>query len=79
MIDNDEVIYTSISVALEHLTKKIDESPQRAEMGYARAATVDARKHIDAYLDTKDFTHLTRADEIIRTASQQMQKWGHHV
>lgn len=79
MLDDRTTMFTAISVALEALTSMIDHSPQRTELGYVRAATLDAKKELDAYLDDGDVAHLARGNEIIQKANAQMAKWGHRV
>lgn len=79
MLDDHTTMFTAISVALEALISMIDHSPQRLELGYARAATLDAKKELDAYMETKDVAHLMRGNEIIQRANAQMTRWGHHV
>jgi hypothetical protein len=79
MLDDRTTLYTSLSVALEAMLGIIDSSPHRMELGYARAATVDAKKELDAYLENGDIAHLQRGNEIIQRANAQMARWGHRV
>lgn len=79
MLDDHTTMFTAISVALESLTSMIDDSPQRVEMGYARAATVAAQEYLERYLETRESRYLKRANEIMQEANKQMQEWEHHV
>lgn len=79
MLDDKTTMFTALSVALEAILGIIDHSPQRTELGYARAATVDAKKELDAYLDDGDVTHLQRGNAIIQKANAQMERWNHRV
>jgi hypothetical protein len=79
MLDDRTTMFTALSVALEAMVGIIDSSPKRMELGFARAATVDAKKELDAYLETGDPAHLQRGNEIIQKANAQMNRWGHRV
>jgi hypothetical protein len=79
VLDDSTTLFTSLSVACEALMRIIDNSPQRLELGYARAACVDAKRYLDKYIDTRDLNDLTKANAIIQAANQQMEKWGHRV
>jgi hypothetical protein len=79
VLDDRTTLYTSLSVALEAMTSMIDNSPGRLELGYARAACVDAKKELDLWLEDGDMAHLLRGNEIIQKANAQMAKWGHRV
>lgn len=74
----ETTMFTAMSVAMESLEAMIDQVPNgvagSVQLGYIKAATTDARRELDLFLEDRDPARIAALNKLIAEANAQLAK-----
>lgn len=76
MHDLETTMFTAVSVAMESLEAMIDQVPAgvagSVRLGYVKAATADARRELDLFLEDRDPARMTKLNRLVTEANARL-------